>query len=628
MIDIIKWEEVRARIQNDAGAGAFFKDMMEKLDGFIETYHDEASRVTGWFHHYNCERCQGRLIFNIDNSNEHACSVCGHVNSSETLSRVWYNMYRGQANSSIYSSGAAYRLTGDMKYIRHIERILDFYSENYDDFVSDPIAKRFEGKLMNQHLDDATSMMTILLGLDMVRERFSVEKLKYYYEKLFKREAEMFDFFANRIYNIPVWIKCAQAMTGVFFNEKEHIQKGIYGVYGVLDQLRKGVTAEGMWYEGSMHYHFYTLMPIAYLMFICRRMEFDIPEMPYIYETVEKMFEYPLRMMFANGRLPNPNDAHPFLEISMYRNQYEYAAAIYDNSLFKGLCSGFRSDRTRPGTLAGLLLNVWNGGAAEMDFGTVINPESCTAMLRKDGTEVFLKFGTLTHLHRHPDVMNFEMGFDGDVVSYDIGNGGYASSLFVEWQRKTLCHNTVAVDQTDQYRMSLPFGTVEEANPEDAYIKTKAKAVYEATDYTRSFRVSRNRVEDEFLVRNWETHDVDWFFYCKGQLSCPYPTEEVETLASGYLAKGSPCDREYQAEREAGYQHFKDIRKFETDGDWFVDFVLPDKKIRVSMKGEPGTMVYLVNSPTSDKENMRRGVMVRRVASATTYAAVYECIRE
>lgn len=625
MIDIIKWDVIKKRIKEEEWAEKFINEKLISLDSFIENYFDEASRITGWFHHYNCEKCHGRLIFNIENSKEHVCSVCSHVNSSETFTKVWYNTYRGRANASVYESGIMYRLTGDEKYIKHMKRILSFYADNYDDFVSEPIAKRFEGKLQNQHLDDASAVMNMLLGIDMAREMFTDIELKNYYEKLFKREAEMFDFFANRIYNIPVWIKCAQAAVGAFFNEKEHIEKGFYSVYGILDQLKKGVTDEGMWYEGSMHYHFYTIQPIAMLMFICRRVDFNIPEMGYIYDKIEKMFEYPLTMMFSNKRMPNPHDAHPYIDIFNFRTQYEYASIIYDNPLFGKVCSLFWEGDVKP-TFTRLLFNTYENEAYDINFGTVNNPSSGTAMLRKGGTELFFRYSTLTHLHRHPDEMSFELAFDGDVVSYDIGNGGYASSLFVEWQRKTLCHNTVVIGESDHMRMSLPFGVAEDFDEKESYIKVKTKALYEATDFTRSFKVDKNMVKDDFLVHSWDTHLVDWFFYCEGDLVCEYDTKEVETLAPDYLKSGKPDPHGRQAPKQAGYQHLLEVKKFETDEDWTVNFELPDKTIKVSMAGEPGTTVHLVNSPTANKEKTRRGIMVRRQADKTLFTTTYECI--
>ncbi|MFO7636377.1 MAG: heparinase II/III family protein [Clostridia bacterium] len=605
----IDWKIIHETINGQPWAGRLYSETREQLDKFIDNYEDHPSRVAGWFHHYNCGKCDGRLIFNIDDSTEHVCSVCGQVNRGETLTRAWNNMYRGHANASVYNSAVAYNIEKDEKYIRHIKKVLWFYAENYDEFVCDPPAKRFEGKIQNQHLDDAVGMMTIILGMDMVHQNFNREELDALYMKLFSREADLFDFFANRIYNIPVWIKCAQAMIGVFFGRQEHIEKGFYSQFGILDQLEKGVTEEGMWYEGSMHYHFYTLQPIAYLLYIMARRGFVIPESPDIMKTVERMFEYPLKMMFSNRRLPNPNDAHPLLTIDMYRPHYEYAAVLFDNPRFKDLCGTFYMDQPSEGGFTRLLFNRHPGKTGTEVYKTVNNPDSCTAMLRDKTTEVFFKYGLLTHLHRHPDVMNLEISFAGDVVSYDIGNGGYASPLFVEWQRKTIAHNTVAVDGRDQYRMSLPRGVVEEYDEKKNMIRAKAKAVYEAVDYERSLEVRENLVFDRFLVRGWGEYTMDWFFYCTGELLCPYPTAPVDSLGT-----------------EEGYQHLFEIQRFEPDGDWHLDFIHADKNIRLSMKEEPNTEVFFFNSYTASREVRRKGVMVRRKGEKTLFDATYQCL--
>jgi hypothetical protein len=100
----------------------------------------------------------------------------------------------------------------------------------------------------------------------------------------------------------------------------------------------------------------------------------------------------------------------------------------------------------------------------------------------------------------------------------------------------------------------------------------------------------------------------------------------VETLAENYIKKGMPEDGYGQSEPESGYQHFMDVEKFETDGDWSVEFRLADKTVKVSMEGAPGTTVYLVNSYTADKERKRRGLLVRRRTAKTLFKTVYECI--
>ena len=220
-------------------------------------------------------------------------------------------------------------------------------------------------------------------------------------------------------------------------------------------------------------------------------------------------------------------------------------------------------------------------------------PESYTAMLRNGSTEVFLTYGALT---TSPPSCGHEHGitFHGDTVSYDIGNGGYASELFAEWQRKSVAHNTVIINKENQQR--LPEGDVLEYDPSVPYIKVKAKAVYAAADYTRSFKVQEDAIEDSFEVKAWGEYLMDWFFYCEGEIKCPYETEPVEKLGE-----------------KDGYQYLFDIRSFKTDKDWQVEFETEDKRILVAMEGEEGTEVFIVNSYVTDKEHTRYGLCVRRM---------------
>lgn len=228
-------------------------------------------------------------------------------------------------------------------------------------------------------------------------------------------------------------------------------------------------------------------------------------------------------------------------------------------------------------------------------------------MLRNQSTEVFITYGGLTGLHRHPAVMNMEISFHEDVVSYDIGNGGYASELFAEWQRKSIAHNTVIIDKTNQPR--LPEGDVTEYDPAIPYLKVNAKAVYAAVDFARSFKVSEDVIEDTFEVTAWGEYTMDWFFYCKGEIQCPYTTIPVEKIGD-----------------KDGYQYLFDIRSFKTDEDWQVTFETEDKQIIVSMDGEDGTEVFIVNSYTTDKEKTRYGLCVRRNKEKTVFKTRYTCV--
>ncbi len=616
MTEIVDWAAIKTTIERETWAGRLFSTLKDTTDGWIESYKDDPKRIAGWFHNYNCEKCAARLSFNIESPKVHHCPTCGHENTGEKLDRAWNNMYRGRANATVHTAGVLFRLTNDTTYIEYIRKVLDFYSLHYDEFLPDPPAKAFEGKIMNQHLGDAVGMMSILLGMDAVREEFSEDELEKYYSRLFSREAELFDFFASRIYNIPVWIKCAQAMIGVFFGKHEQLDSGLYDTYGVVDQLSRGVTAEGLWYEGSMHYHFYTLQPICYLLYACRRHEMEIPKLAWIYETVERMFEYPAKMVFRDRSFPNPNDGHPNLTIDKYTVQYEYASVIFDNPLFTKICSTFYRDDgadnddpdkpIKPGSVSRLLFNRQPRTDYDWDFGSINNPQSYTAILKSEDTELFIKYGQHTHLHVHPDVMNIEFAFDDDRVAYDLGTGGYASFLFAEWQRKTAAHNTVAIDGSNHFR--LTDGIVESYDKKQPSIDVKAKGVYQAANFRRRVTLGKRSISDIFEVDARGEYTIDWFFYCKGEIECDYALEPVESIGDS-----------------EGYEHLFDIRRFITDDEWVVRFVLPDKIISVEMKGAPETQVHLVNSYTDSTKHTRYGLVVRRCGEQTMFSTEFSC---
>ncbi|MBT3344707.1 MAG: hypothetical protein HN712_28010 [Gemmatimonadetes bacterium] len=607
MSHTIDWAQIRTLAFEDEWASAFFAEMKRDLSQWMASYADDPGRRAGWGHDYNCQTCSGRLSFDLSRPHQHSCPACGRDNEGVKLDEAWNNMYRGKANQQVLAAAVAHRLEPDPRYPAYIRQVLDLYADNYDRFDNRAVAMRFQGKIMNQHLDDAVGMMTIMLGLEMIRDEFTAAELERYHRDLFSREADLFDFFATRIYNIPVWIKCAEAMIGVLFDDERLIERAFHGKYGIPDQLQRGVTADGLWYEGSMHYHFYTLHPLCYLLLACQWRNFELPELPQIRATVEGMFEFPLGLLFRNGQFPNPNDAHPVLRLDNYATQYECASALFDNDLIRQAC-GLMHQGQSSGGLWRLLFNRWPQCERVGEFGSVNNADAYMAMLRSGDTEVFVKYGTHTKLHVHPDIMNIELAFDADVVAADLGTGGYGSGLFAEWQRLTPSHNTVAIDMESQ--KSLADGIVELFDAEAGCLRVTAKGIYDAVNYTRQLRVGHSQLEDRFDVQAYEEHTVDWFFYCLGDLQCQYDTVALTSLGD-----------------ENGYQHLFDIRHFTTDDDWSVDFVLADKTVRVAMAGAPGTTVHLVYSYMDSTEHTRQGLVVRRRAVSTCFETRYTCRR-
>ncbi|MDX1359582.1 MAG: heparinase II/III family protein, partial [Clostridia bacterium] len=448
-MEIINWEQVKQKINDYDWAKELYDSMKSSTDAFIGTYHDDASRTAGWGHNYHCDDCAGRLKFDETSPNAHVCSVCGKVNTGPKKDNAWTASYRGRALGNCFKAGVLYNLDGDSKYLEFIASVMDFFADNYEDFTVESPAKRFEGKLTGINLSDAVGLIQGIFGLDMSRDAFSKEQISKWHEKLFIPQADMYDQFSNKIYNIPAWMKAAEGIIGLFFNDEKIINNAFYSRFGIMDQMRRGVTKEGMWFEYSPHYHFYCAHPVTFLMYFAKKYNLEIPDADELYDYANALYMFPIKNMFKNGRLPNPSDGWPEVEITRYKQQLEYAAAILDNAYIKQVL-GTAYKEGIPSIPERLLFNPGYEDKGLPHFCSQNNPDSFNAILKNGETEVFLKTGVKTISHAHPDVMTIELAFHGDIVSEDLGSNGYSTKIFQEWQHKTLSHNTVILDMMDQ----------------------------------------------------------------------------------------------------------------------------------------------------------------------------------
>ncbi|MFO7636598.1 MAG: heparinase II/III family protein [Clostridia bacterium] len=605
----LDWEIIKRKSKKEQWAMTQVGTMRKNTREFMENYRDDPAAIAGWGHNFHCDQCGGRLVFDLKSPHAHACGVCGTVNTGPKKDNAWTASYRSTAFSHIFHAGILHNLEPDQAYIGYISDVLDFFSRHFHAFEAEAPAKRFQGKLTGINLTDAVGVMSAIMGMSLVREHFTQAQLDRWEKELFLPLSEMFDQFSNKIYNIPVWMKAAEGMTGVFFGNRELLDRAFKQRFGILDQLERGVTKDGMWYECSTHYHFYTLDPLLQLLFLCREQEVFFPELETMACHVHRLLTYPLKNIFSNGMFPNPSDGWPDMHIGKYAKQLEYGAFLFDDPHVRKACA--YAGRTAVPGVEKLLFNPGYADEGLTDFGSCNFEDSFNAILKNGVSEVYLKTGVKTICHAHPDVMNIELCFYGDLLSYDLGSNGYSTQIFGEWQRKSISHNTVVLNTMDQRYEPVgegiwPEGIVEHFDP--CRIRAKSKNVYECVDYVRDIMLEDNRVHDAFTVKGIEEYVIDWVFYCEGEVSIDCPVEHVESIG----------DKE-------GYQHLKDIRGFDGSSDWRIAFEKPDKTLTLSMKGVPGTSVYVVNSYTRTFQDTRYGVIVRRRGMETVYEAVYEC---
>lgn len=599
------WQAIRGKTDVFPWAKQILVENKTKIDWWVAHYEDDPARTAGWMHHYFCKHCAVKLSFDPAHPHKHKCSKCGKLRQDQEADEAWNAAYRSGAGTHIFDAAVLYKLYQDQTYLNFIRKVLAFYAEHLEAFkVRTP--EGYEGKFSGINLSDAVTICWMLNGMELIKEEFSAAELEMYKNRFFFPMAEFLHTKKGGTPNISCWMKSALGMIGLFFNEHKWCSLAANGEEGIKRMLSEGLLPEGFWYESSFHYHFYCAEGLTYYAVFCELYNYDFSKFT---DSIRKMYRHPVQYAFPNGRFPSPNDGWPLLSFSKYAHQYEWIRNIYDEAPYRyALSKSYNSDH--------------KGGLARLMFGTDWKDEVPTrpvrqsrydkdihyVMLQNEQASVFMKYGFVLRGHSHADVMNFELFVKDEVISSDISNSGYGSELFREWQRKSIAHNTVIVDQKDQ--PNRPNGKMIDFNEDQNSCWVAADDVYPGIDFTRSLRLCSDKLDDTFRVNSAaadaEEHTFDWLFHCSGGLECSLPMQSSALPGT-----------------EDGYQLMKDVQSCELDSDWEISWVLPNKQLKLSMKGCPGTRIYIFKGYEHRSDLMRWGVMVRRSGSQAKFEASY-----
>ncbi|MDP3178954.1 MAG: heparinase II/III family protein, partial [Spirochaetaceae bacterium] len=334
----------------------------------------------------------------------------------------------------------------------------------------------------------------------------------------------------RKIHNIACWLDAAIGLVGIAAGRDDLVSLALDEPgYGLQAQLRAGLTEDSLWFEGSVHYHYFALEAALSLLLAASRKGIRRPRAEY---AVLNALDAGYRMAFSSGRFPAPNDGWPDVGLKTYAHVYDLAAAFFGpGSPADGLRAAiddatgervevpltppwYYEDRI---SLERLLFAP--APASVKDPAPPRQPYvlrgSCMAMLRRPGLEVYVKYGHNGPSHAHPDKMNLEVALGGGLLTRDLSNAGYGARLCDAWHRSSPAHNTVVIDgqdhvSTERGRM-LWFGADR--------LSVRAVDVYPGVSFTRSITLTWSGFADVFDVKAATPRVMDWFFHVDGELA-------------------------------------------------------------------------------------------------------------
>lgn len=494
MFDRAGLDQFRAKIAAEPWRG-LWKKRLAGLDRELSKPVALPPRGGNWSHNYVCPTHGARLSQGKALGPwqwEHTCPVGPHtLHGDPAEGRLDFDgnaimgahgAYAGQ----VRQFGLAYAVTGDRRYADRAKAILLAYAETYLTYPLHDNRGRTVTKggarVASQSLSEATWLTPMLQGADFVWDAMSAAEREAVERKLIRPALD--ETIRNpgskpTIHNIQCHRNSTVGLAGFLLGDRALIAEAIDGRSGYRVNMARGVQPDGVWFEGSWGYHFFTIGALWPLTEAARNCGIDLygPEM-------KRLFDAPLRLATPDLRLPAFNDSGE-VSLAGRADDYELAFARYHDPAYAPLILGGK----RTGELA-----LWFGanevkGAGAPVAGSRNAEASGYAILQRgagpDAAWVCLKYGPHGGGHGHNDKNNAVLIASRRWVLPDVGSHAYGSPLHASWDKTSFAHNTLVVDQISQAEATgrcLAFGSQGGVD----YAMTDAGAIYPGVRFVRT----------------------------------------------------------------------------------------------------------------------------------------------
>lgn len=407
----------------------------------------------GWTHNYTCPTHATRLIFDRDKPHEHVCAIDGEVFSGGLYDEAWRGFRNNTLIKSAYAAAIIYAMSGEEDYRNHTLEVLSTYAKNYSDYPVHGI-NAGQGRVMGQSLDEAVWAISAAWSYDLIRDSLTTDEANLIENELLRGLGNhLLTQLWQLIHNIQCWHLAGLATVGVVLDEEKYIAPTFHEKWGINAQIQNGAMNDGWWWEGSPHYHFYTLRAMTSLGVALR---YRHPEL-LNNARWQKMFTAPLEILRADFSLPSFNDGwYDCTEtggIAQYVEVYEKATAFWNDPLYLNAMAHIYTHYAKRDGLDALLFGADKLPKPEpMPAKSLIHADSGYAILKSSDNQkqLILKYGPHGGGHGHPDKLAITLWANGQRLSPDLGTPGYGISMNNSWYRHTLSHNTALIDHAVQ----------------------------------------------------------------------------------------------------------------------------------------------------------------------------------
>ena len=509
----------RERFRTAPWARVIGTPLLERADAALGETPDIPHAGGQWAGHYVCQDCGIRL--KTVSPAAHACPKCGRTFSGGIYDEAGVAERHKKCWRATLDAALANVLAPKPEYQRRVRDVLVEYASFYTnlplhDYRGQTGTNAYArgARLTAQTLDESGLLVQIARAYDLVYDApcFTPEDRGLIETNLIRAMAATIQRNPWGRLNWQSDHNAALISAGLLLRDQSLVDQSVNDpANGFLFQMRKGVLESGLWYEGSIAYHYQALAAHIVLLEAATRAGMDLYALP----PVRKMFLAPISQLMPDGTFPPLNDGGRD-GIASRRAAYEVAFRRYGDPVFGQL--------VHPrDTLEGLF---W--GAAEVPPATAsMEPLSSQggfaeglAILRDKAGKaaLYLDYFKGTTQHTQPVRLHVLLYAHGEIRFVDPATMMYGHPMHEGWGRQTFAHNTVVVNEKIQEKSEGELEAFEQG-ADWVLARAKAKAAYKGVVLDRTVLMRGNVIVDVFRCTAGTASTFDLPLHLRGTLS-------------------------------------------------------------------------------------------------------------
>ena len=457
---------------------------------------------------YNCPQHGVPLRWRSGHPREHQCPA-GHVVAGAELDRQWRITSVSQAHRNnrrvVAALGGAYVFTGDERYAARVRDVLLAYTRTFPGYPyhsgrGDITPEGSGMRVECEALGEAGWLAAMARGYDMVAASPALSKQNHEaIRRMFAEDVKVSLRYDEGLSNRQAHHNLAVSAVGLILGD-EFLTKRALG--SLRYQLKHAVLGDGLWWECSPGYHYYAVRTLREVAETFQRVGIDAARDP----KLRLSFDGPLRFLLPDGTYPAVNDSH--MGHRLNRSDFEMLYHLHRDPVYAGILAhpGYRRERTAAYGLYGGPL----GETAAMPNGSWNFFQAGMSVLKTGpaGRELcaVVDYGQTVAGHGHMDKLNLVLFAQGRLLLPDIGTRSYFSPVYRFWDRQTLSHNTVVVDERSQKQERGRLTLFDGRGPVQL-VQATADEAYPCLDLMRTVIATPDFVVDLFRVTD-DAHDA------------------------------------------------------------------------------------------------------------------------